>query len=496
MAIEELGPTFIKLGQILSNRPDLIPRELQVEFEKLQENVPPFPAQEAISSIETELGKPVGEVFREFGRDPVAAASIAQLHRAVLHTGETVAVKIQRPGLHELVNVDVGILRELAGLVERYIPGSNSIGPQDVVDEFEKAIHQELDFCREAESLERFGSQFADDDRIMVPKVYREYSSRKVLTMEFVDGRPLADLLSEDPRDVGEGKRVAELGADLTLKQIFQHGFFHADPHPGNIFVLHDGRLCYLDFGLTGGLIRRDLEVISDMLISIIGRDEQKASRAVVRLAGSRDHETARSIEREIAELIGRFQSAEAGEFSFTALLSEIVEILVDKDLRLPPDLFLLVKSLITIEGVATALDPHLDFSAHLEPFAKALLKDQYAPERLASRFATMTGDYRDLLEGLPGDYYKVVDRLASGKVRLRLEDESIQPIRRTILQAASALVFAVVLAALIVGSAVIVHSRVPPLWNEIPVIGVLGFVVAGLVGFWLLVKIIRNDFM
>ena len=496
MAIEELGPTFIKLGQILSNRPDLIPRELQVELEKLQENVPPFSAQEAAAVIEKELGSPVQEVFREFDREPVAAASIAQLHRAVLPSGETVAVKIQRPRLLELVSVDVEILRELAGLVERYVPASQSIGPEDLVDEFERAIHQELDFKREAASIERFGSQFADDNRIMVPKVYREYSTQRILTMEFIDGRPLADLLSEDPRDTEEGTRVAELGADLTLKQIFQHGFFHADPHPGNIFVLHDGRLCYLDFGLTGSLIRRDLEVISDMLISIIGRDEQKASRAVVRLAGSRDYDTARSIERGIAELIGRFQSAEAGDFSFTMLLSEIVGILVDKELHLPPDLFLLVKSLITIEGVATALDPHLDFSAHLEPFAKDLLKDQYDPERIASRVATMTGDYRDLLEGLPGDYYKVVDRLASGKVRFSLEDESIQPIRRTVLQATSALVFAVVLAALIVGSALIVHSRVPPLWNEIPIIGIFGFVVAGLVGFWLLVRIIRNDFM
>jgi len=496
MAIEELGPTFIKLGQILSNRPDLIPRELQVELEKLQENVPPFSAKEAAAAVEKELGRPVQEVFREFDREPVAAASIAQLHRAVLPSGETVAVKIQRPRLLELVSVDVEILRELAGLVERYVPASQSIGPEDLVDEFERAIHQELDFKREAASIERFGSQFADDNRIMVPKVYREYSTQRILTMEFIDGRPLADLLSEDPRDTEEGTRVAELGADLTLKQIFQHGFFHADPHPGNIFVLHDGRLCYLDFGLTGSLIRRDLEVISDMLISIIGRDEQKASRAVVRLAGSRDYDTARSIERGIAELIGRFQSAEAGDFSFTMLLSEIVEILVDKELHLPPDLFLLVKSLITIEGVATALDPHLDFSAHLEPFAKDLLKDQYDPERIASRVATMTGDYRDLLEGLPGDYYKVVDRLASGKVRFSLEDESIQPIRRTVLQATSALVFAVVLAALIVGSALIVHSRVPPLWNEIPIIGIFGFVVAGLVGFWLLVRIIRNDFM
>lgn len=496
MAIEELGPTFIKLGQILSNRPDLIPRELRVELERLQENVPPFASDEAVAAVENSLGRSLAELFAEFEREPIAAASIAQVHRAVLPTGETVAVKIQRPGLLQLVSVDVEILRELAQLVERYFPASKSVGPRGLVEEFEKAIRQELDFTREAASIERFGMQFADDDRIMVPAVYRDCSAKTILTMGFVDGRPLADLLAEEPRDVAEGRRVAELGADLTLKQIFENGFFHADPHPGNILVLDDGRICYLDFGLTGDLIRRDLEVISDMLISIIGQDEQKASRAVVRLAGSRDYDTARSIEREIAELIGRFQSAEAGDFSFTTLLSEVVEILVDEQLRLPPDLFLLVKSLITIEGVATKLDPHLDFSAKLEPFAKTLLKDQYDPKRIASRVATTTGDYTGLLEGLPGDYYKVVDRIASGKVRLTLEDESIQPIRRTILQATSALVFAVVLAALIVGSALIVHSRVPPLWNEIPIIGIFGFVAAGLVGFWLLVKIVRNDFM
>lgn len=496
MAVEELGPTFIKLGQILSNRPDLIPRELQKELEKLQENVPSFPAREAVSTIERELGKPIRELYSQFDRTPLAAASIAQVHRAVLPSGESVVVKVQRPGLHELVAVDVEILKELAQLVERHLPESRKIALQDIVEEFEKAIYQELDFNREASAIERFGSQFADDDRILVPQVYRDFSSKKVLTMEFIDGTPLADLLAREPHDVEEGARVAALGADLTLKQIFRHGFFHADPHPGNIVVLRDGRLCYLDFGLTGSLVRRDLEVISDMLVSIIGRDEQKASRAVVKLAGSRNFETARSIERSISELIGRFQSAEAGDFSFTELLSEVVSILTDRDLHLPTDLFLLVKALITIEGVATALDPHLDFSAHLEPFAKELLKEQYNPKRIASRFTALASDYTSMVQDLPGDYYKLVDRLVTGKVRLMFDEGSIRPLRRTVLQASSALSFAVVLAALIVGSALIVQSRVPPLWNEIPVIGIFGFVAAGIIGFWLLVKTVGNGFL
>lgn len=493
MAIEQLGPTFIKLGQILSNRPDLIPQELQSELEKLQTDVRPFSSDEAISIVENELNGTIEELFLEFDRTPVASASIAQLHRAVLPGGEAVAVKIERPGLQELVEVDVDILKEVSALLERYFPESRKIGPRDIVEEFEKGILQEIDLHRESIAIEHFARQFKDDSEIKIPKLYKNYSTQRVLTMEFINGKVLSQVLQDGTITRDEGSRIAKLGANLTLKQIFTHGFFHGDPHPGNIMVLEDGRLCYIDFGLTGSLIQRDLEIVSDILISIIGRNEQKAARAVVKLSGSRNFETAQSIEREIAELIDRFQSARAGDFSFTNLLSELVEILVRRGLQLPSNLFLLVKALITIEGVATGLDPDFNFTAHLEPFAENLIRDRYDPQRLKRQFSTTVTDYMDILQNLPLDYHKMVHSLSSGQMRVSIDEKSIRSARKTILQASSALVFAIVLSSLIIGSAVIVHSQVPPLWHQIPIIGIVGFIVAGLIGFWLLIKIIRT---
>ncbi|MFO7802532.1 MAG: AarF/UbiB family protein, partial [Desulfovermiculus sp.] len=339
MVAEELGPTFIKLGQILSNRPDLIPKELQKELEKLQKSLSPFPSSQAVQIIEKELGRSIQDLFLEFDETPLAAASIAQIHRAVLPNGEIVVMKVQRPGLHELVKVDIDILQEVAEFLEHIAPQVQRWGPRGIVDEFEKGMFQELDFRREAAAIQRFGTQFAGQDNIKVPQIYHQQSTQKVLTMEFIPGRPLSELLDDASLSPEERTRIAGQGADLTLQQIFRYGFFHADPHPGNIILLEDGRLCYIDFGLTGSLIQRDLEVVSDLLTSIMAQNEQKAARVVVKLAGSRDFATAQSIERNIAELIERFQSAQAGEFSFTALLGELVEILVAQGLRLPPDL-------------------------------------------------------------------------------------------------------------------------------------------------------------
>jgi len=489
MAVEALGPTFIKLGQILSNRPDLIPRALRQELTRLQRDVPPFPAEQAIALIEEELDKPLRDLFKEFDKTPVAAASIAQVHRAVLHGGEVVAVKVQRPNLKELVQIDVEILKEIAVLLERYVPESRRFSPRDIVNEFEHGIIQELDFCRESAAIARFAAQFQGDNEIKVPFVYSGYCSKRVLTMEFIEGQTISGLLAEKSQDSATVVKIAMTGVNLTLKQIFTYGFFHADPHPGNILILGDGRLCYIDFGLTGSLIQRDLEVISDMFVSIMNRNEQKAAKAVIRLADSRDYRIAQKIERKIGEIISRFQSSKAGDFLFTGLLSEIIEVLVGVGLRLPTDLYLLVKSLITIEGVATGLDAKFNFGAQLKPFAETLVKERYGPERIISKVITMAEDYGELLQNIAGDYYRITDMLSDG----RRDDKSIDPARRTALQARTTLVSAVVIGSIIIGSALIIISGIPPLWHKVPIIGIAGFIIAGIVSLCLFIKILRT---
>jgi ubiquinone biosynthesis protein len=361
------------------------------------------------------------------------------------------------------------------------------------VEEFRKAVSRELDFGREAASMERFARLFAEEEAIVVPRVYRSHCTRRVLTMQYIHATRLADLFAAPGFEGQSGPRIARRGADLVLRQIFDHGFFHGDPHPGNIFVLSDDRICFLDFGLMGSLTRKDTETFGDILISIMRRNEQNARRALVEMSGGEEPEEPRRLERELSELIDQFHDTRSGDFSFATLLSELVNILVDHELRLPPDLFLLVKALITVEGVATALDPDFRFIESVEPFAQKLVRDRYDPRRIAGRLMNAASEFGELLQRFPADYRDLVRTIRRGRLQFSLEEGSLGPLRRTVSRVTASIVFALVLGSLIIGSSLIVQSGMPPLWHGIPVIGIFGFVAAGIVGFWLLITIIRS---
>jgi len=296
MALEELGPTFVKFGQMMSTRSDMIPHELITELEKLQEEVPPFSTEDAKRIIAEELNSSVDRIFMDFSGSSIAAASIAQVHKAVLPGGEEVAVKIQRPDIDKIIEADLEIMLHLATLAEKYLKETEAIDIVKLVEEFARVIRKELNFRIEAAYIERFANNFQDDTTIHVPKVYNGFSSGKVLTMEFIGGYKVTDITKTEVREHGiDPKVVASRGLDLILKQIFEHGFFHADPHPGNIRVLDGNVICFLDYGMMGRLSARHREDLADIFIGIISRDEHKITKTILKLTGAAMSEMSRS---------------------------------------------------------------------------------------------------------------------------------------------------------------------------------------------------------
>ncbi len=495
MALEELGPTFVKFGQIMSTRPDMIPQELITELEKLQEDVPPFSTEEAKRIIEEELGSSVDSIFKDFTDSPIASASIAQVHKAVLPDGEEVAVKVQRPGIDRIIEVDLEIMLHVATLVERHLKELDIVDPVGIVEEFARVTRKEQNFRIEAAHIERFASNFQSDMTIHVPQVYREFSSSKVLTMEFIAGIKVSEIIKVQAQVQNLGinpKVVAARGADLVLMQIFEHGFFHADPHPGNIRVLKDSVICFLDYGMMGSLSARHREDMADILIGIVNKDESKITKTILKLSEYRQIVESEKLESDIAELIELYAYGTLKELEIGSLLHRIMSVVAEHQLKVPRDFYLLAKALVTIEGVGRELDPEFNAAKHAEPFAKKLIMDRMSPRRLIGDFYHSATEASLLVRDLPAEAREILTLIKQGEAKIKFEHKGLDPMLKTLDQITNRMVFAIVLASLVIGSALIVLSGVPPKWHEIPVIGIVGFLGAGIMGFWLLFSILR----
>jgi ubiquinone biosynthesis protein len=499
MALEELGPTFVKFGQIMSTRPDMIPQELISELEKLQDKVPPFSTEDAKRIIEEELGSSVDNIFKDFTDPPLAAASIAQVHKAVLSNGEEVAIKVQRSDIDRIVEVDLEIMLHVATLIEKHLKELEIVHPVEIVEEFARVIRKELDFRIEAAHIERFAINFQADMTIHVPHVYRELSSGKVLTMEFIGGIKVSDITKAEVQVQNSKinpKVVASRGADLVLKQIFEHGFFHADPHPGNIKVLKDNVICFLDYGMMGSLSVRHREDLADILIGIINKDERKITKTILKLSGYIQIGDSGRLESDIAELIEVYAYRTLKELEIGSLLHRIAKVVAECRLKVPRDFYLLAKALVTIEGVGRELDPDFNAVEHAEPFAKKLITDRMSPQRLIEDFYHSATEASLLMRDLPAEAREMLALIKQGEAKIKFEHRGLDPMLKTFEQVNNRMLFAIVLASLVIGSALIVLSGVPPKWQEIPVIGIMGFLGAGIMGFWLLFSILRHGKM
>jgi ubiquinone biosynthesis protein len=492
MAMEELGPTYIKLGQVLSTRPDLVPAQFIEELAKLQDNVPPFGFSEVSRIIEAEFGVLLKELFEYFDENSFASASIGQVHRARLTDGESVAVKVQRPGIKKIIEVDLEIMLHLATLMERNIEEMSLYRPVKIVEEFARTLEKEIDYTIEATSLERFGRNFLADPSIYVPKVFRDTSSERVLTMEFMEGIKISDIDRIDKAGY-DRELITVRGADFFLKQVFEHGFFHADPHPGNIFVLPDNVICLLDFGMTDSIDRQNREEFVDLIDSVVHQHESRAAQVLLRLT-SWDHEPdIRLLEKDVADFMGQHLYKPLKDIEIGKLLNRLLELVSRHRLVVPPDIFLMMKALTTIEGVALMLNPDFDMIRQTAPFIEKVKLARFYPGRIAGDVIKLGSDMLHFAHQFPKDMLEIMRLIRQKKLAVQMEHKGLETMLSTYDQISNRISFSIIIAALIIGSALIVISAIPPLFYGISLIGIIGFLAAAIMGIWLLVAILRK---
>lgn len=494
MALEELGPTFIKLGQFASNRPDILPAELIAALEALQDAVPHFPEQDAIRIIEKELGKPTWALFETFEEKPFASASMAQVHKATLKSGMEVAVKVQRPRISDSLSVDLEIMYHLAALIEKHFQNLEAFNPIQLVDEFSAAIKKELDFTIEAFHIDHFASNFKDDPTIYIPKVFHELTGKRVITTELIHGIKITNIKSLLQAGL-DPKEISSRGASIVLKQIFMHGFFHADPHPGNILIKPGNVVCFLDLGMTGILTPTTRERLSAIIVGIASRNPQKIVKTLYDMA-EQQLERKEELEYEVAELIQEYASRSLANINIGEILNRLSKLLIVHKLKIMPGFYLLVKAMVTIEGIGYKLDPGFNMMEHLEPFAERLAKEQYDAVHLAKEGIDTLQDLFFLLRDFPSESRDIVQMIKSGRLKIGFEHKGLDPMMRKFDQLINRLVFGLVLAALVIGSSIVVLSKSPPLYHGLPVIGIIGFIAAFIMAFWLLISILRHERM
>ena len=492
MAFEELGPTYIKLGQILSTRPDLIPVDYIDELSKLQDEVPPFPFEEIQKVAESAFGVPPEDVFESLDETPLASASIGQVHRATLKDGEAVAVKFQRPGIRRIIEVDLEIMLHLATLAERHIEELSFHRPVKIVEEFARTLEKEIDYQIEATNMERIARQFLDVAFVYIPKVYRDFTTSRVLTAEFVEGLKISDLDRLEAAGL-DRKLITTRGADLVLKQVFDHGFFHADPHPGNIFVLPNNVICLLDFGMVGIVDRQTRENFVDLVDSVVHQNETRAAQTLLKLTVWEQQPELRLLEREVADFMGRHLYKPLKDIEIGKLLRELLELATHFRLRLPPDIFLMMKALSTVEGVGRMLDPDFDMIAQATPFIKRVKLERFQPQRIAGDVIDLAFRLLQFLQQFPKDLLDLTALIRRQKLGLQIEHKGFETMLATHDQISNRVSFSILIAALIIGSALIVISETPPLIFGISLIGIILFFAAAIMGIWLLVAILRK---
>ncbi|MCK4509702.1 MAG: ubiquinone biosynthesis protein UbiB [Desulfuromonadales bacterium] len=492
LAMEELGPTFIKLGQLLSTRPDVLGKEYIQEFSKLQDEVPAVSLEEVTAQIQREFGYPTEELFAEFSSEPIAAASIAQVHRGKLKSGEDVVFKVRRPGIVKIVETDIDVLMGLAYLVEQHIPTVALYDPIGLVKEFRRNIMREMNFTREGRTVDRFAANFADSSTVYIPKIFWDYTGDIVLTMEYVPGIKISELdaLKAQGYDL---KEIARRGADSFLKQVLDFGLFHADPHPGNVFILPDQVICMLDYGMVGHLGQDLKDQLVDLLQALLSKDVDSIISQLLYSGELADNSDLKNLRRDLHDFIDDYYDIVLQDIKVGKLLSEFIEILTHYRIHFPADYMMLAKALIVMEGVGLQLDPDFNMVAHMRPYVNKLVLERYNPKNLAAQAGRIAQSYSSLAKSLPQDIKEFLNRINRNQFKIDLEHRGLDKLATDLDRSSNRVSFAVIIGALIVGSSLVMQIDKGPMLFGFPVLGLLGYSIAGLLGLWLAVGILRS---
>ena len=493
LALEELGPTFIKLGQLLSTRPDLIPQDYIKEFENLQDRVSPEDPDVIIKEIEKELGKSVEEIFQSFDREAIAAGSIAQVHRAVTFDGKSVAVKARRPDIESIINTECQILQDFAGLMKLALFKDDLIDPQKMVKEFSEAVTAEVNLEKERHNQMRFLQNFSDDPTIHTPRIYKEYCSEGVLTMEYINGIK-SGKRAELYKNGLDPTVIAQRGAKFVLRQVFEFGFFHSDPHPGNFLLLPDNVLAPLDFGQVSYLSSQDRNLLNEIVLAIVNKEASGMADALERAEMVSEKTDLNKFTRDIEQMLNFYHNRPLKEIPFGKAITETFDLIRLNQIKPPPQFTLMLKSLATIESFATSLDPDFQIIDQLKPYAQKFSLRDLDPKKIFKDAKKSIQGAGDLASKLPADINSILKKFRKGQFQMRIHHEHLENLTNTIDKSSNRISFALIIASLLVASSLLIpqDGMVLGLFS-LQTLGIMGYVVAAIIGLGLIISIIRS---
>src|SRR5687767_12446165 len=494
MALEELGPTFVKLGQVMATRVDLFPPRWIAEFEKLHAEVPAVPFEELIPELTRSLGRSPYEVFRDIDTKAQGAASIAQVHRAKLPDGTPVVLKVRRPGVREKIDADLRLLRRVSELIESEIPEARRYHPAEVAAQFARTLEREADFATETRNIERFAKNFAGDPHIVIPRIYPEYTSDVLLVQEHVEGVPATDPAAVEAAGL-DRKVLAARGVEVFLKMILIDGFFHADPHPGNVFYLPGERIVIIDFGMVGRLSPQRRRQVVDLLAGLARMAEEPMLDVLLDWAGDAYVDEAK-LSADLNEMVFDYEGMPLKSIRVGAVIRQFADIVREHSIVLPADLSLMFKALITLDGLGRQYDPEFRFISHLAPLVRRALNERYQPAELMKRGRGALDEFLNVATSVPRDLVRLLREARRGKARIDLDLKRLDSFGRQLDRTLDRVAVGILTASLVIGSAIVLTVRDGPVFLGIPVLpalGLLGYVLAFLNSLWIVYGIWRS---